>query len=80
MRPQPFGELGHGQDGNVKLCLDRQNVAIALAKDELIVGLGAQRPYDQGVTEARLAAGALLGKTAAPYVALAALPGGGRKP
>lgn len=51
-----------------------KNVAIALAKNELIVGLGAQRPYDQGVTEARLAAGALLGKTAAPYVALAALP------
>ena len=38
------------------------------------MGLGAQRPFDQGVTEARLAAGALIGKTAAPYVALAALP------
>lgn len=51
-----------------------KNVAIALAKNELVVGLGAQRPFDQGVTEARLAAGALIGKTAAPYVALAALP------
>lgn len=51
-----------------------KNVAIALAKNQLVVGLGAQRPYDQGVTEARLAAGALLGKTAAPYVALPALP------
>ncbi|RRD04315.1 sugar ABC transporter substrate-binding protein [Arachnia propionica] len=51
-----------------------KNVGIGLAKNELIVGLGAQRPYDQGVTEARLAAGALIGKEAAPYVALPALP------
>ncbi|WP_084075549.1 substrate-binding domain-containing protein [Demequina sp. NBRC 110052] len=50
------------------------NVAIALAKDEMIVGLGAQVPYDQGVTEANLAAGALLGKDLPPYVALSALP------
>jgi ribose transport system substrate-binding protein len=50
------------------------NAAIALAKNELIVGLGAQRPFDQGVTEANLGAGALIGKTAAPYVALNALP------
>jgi ribose transport system substrate-binding protein len=50
------------------------NVAIALAKNEMIIGLGAQRPYDQGVTEASLAGGALLGKTAPPYVALFALP------
>jgi ribose transport system substrate-binding protein len=51
-----------------------KNVAIALAKDQLVVGLGAQRPFDQGVTEARLAAGALIGKDAPPYVALPALP------
>jgi ribose transport system substrate-binding protein len=51
-----------------------KNVAIALAKDQLVVGLGAQRPFDQGVTEAKLAAGALLGKRAAPYIALGALP------
>ena len=50
------------------------NVAIALARDEMVVGLGAQVPFDQGVTEADLAAGALLGKTAPPYVALSALP------
>ncbi|MGA8208968.1 MAG: substrate-binding domain-containing protein [Nocardioidaceae bacterium] len=50
------------------------NVAIALAKDELVIGLGAQRPYDQGVTEALLGAGALIGKKAPPYVALSALP------
>lgn len=49
------------------------NVAIALAKNEMIIGLGAQVPYDQGVTEANLAGGALLGKTAPPYVALSAL-------
>jgi ribose transport system substrate-binding protein len=51
-----------------------KNVAIALAKDQVVVGLGAQRPFDQGVTEAKLAAGALLGKSAAPYIALSALP------
>jgi ribose transport system substrate-binding protein len=51
-----------------------KNVAIALAKDQLVVGLGAQVPFDQGVTEARLAAGALLGKTLPSYVALSALP------
>ena len=50
------------------------NVAIALAKGEMVVGLGAQVPYDQGVTEANLAGGALLGKTFPPYVALASLP------
>lgn len=51
-----------------------KNVAIALAKDELVIGLGAQVPFDQGVTEARLAAGALIGKQAPAYVALSALP------
>lgn len=50
------------------------NVAIALAQNEMIIGLGAQLPYDQGVAEANLAAGALIGKTAPPYVALFALP------
>ena len=51
-----------------------KNVAIALAKNELVVGLGAQVPFDQGVTEARLGAMALLGKTPPPYVALSAVP------
>ncbi|MCU1413822.1 MAG: Monosaccharide transporter substrate-binding protein family [Microbacteriaceae bacterium] len=50
------------------------NVAIALAKNQLVVGLGAQRPFDQGVTEARLGALALLGKTVPAYVAVNALP------
>jgi ribose transport system substrate-binding protein len=51
-----------------------KNVAIALAKDQLVVGLGAQRPFDQGVTEARLAAASLLGKKVPAYVALSSLP------
>ncbi|GAA1278862.1 substrate-binding domain-containing protein [Pseudonocardia aurantiaca] len=50
------------------------NVAIAMASREYVAGLGAQRPYDQGLTEAKLAAYALLGKPAPPYVALDALP------
>jgi ribose transport system substrate-binding protein len=50
------------------------NVAIALAKDSLIAGLGAQRPFDQGTAEAKLAAYGVLGKTAPAYVALNALP------
>jgi ribose transport system substrate-binding protein len=48
--------------------------AIAIKKGEFIYGLGAQRPYDQGVNEAMLAAYALIGKQAPPYVALNALP------
>ncbi len=50
------------------------NVAIAIKKGQFIYGLGAQRPFDQGVTEALLAGYGLLGKTAPPYVALNALP------
>ena len=43
--------------GDLKIATEDlgKNVAIALAKDELVVGLGAQVPFDQGVTEARLA-------------------------
>jgi ribose transport system substrate-binding protein len=51
-----------------------QNVAIDIAKEGLIYGLGAQRPFDQGVAEARLAAYGLLGKEAPAYVAVNALP------
>jgi len=50
------------------------NVAIALAKDEMVVGLGAQLPFDQGVTEARLAALSMLGEDVPPYIALSSLP------
>jgi ribose transport system substrate-binding protein len=38
-----------------------------------VAGLSAQRPYDQGVTEAILAGYGLLGKEAPPYVALPSL-------
>jgi ribose transport system substrate-binding protein len=51
-----------------------ENVAINMASDGVIKGLSAQRPYDQGVTEAMLAGYGLLGKTAPAYVALPALP------
>ena len=47
--------------------------ALSVKKGEFIYGLGAQRPYDQGVAEAKLAAYGLLGKAAPPYVALFAL-------
>lgn len=51
------------------------NVAIQLAKNELIVGLGAQRPFDQGIAEARLGALAAIGKKDLPiFVAMGALP------
>jgi ribose transport system substrate-binding protein len=50
------------------------NVAIDMAQGGFVKGLGAQRPFDQGVTEARLAGYGLLGKTAPDYVAWAALP------
>jgi ribose transport system substrate-binding protein len=51
-----------------------KNVAVALAQNSLVTGLGAQRPFDQGVTEALLGAYGLLGKKAPVYVALPALP------
>ena len=47
--------------------------ALSIKNGEFIYGLGAQRPYDQGVAEAMLAAYGLLGKKAPPYVALNAL-------
>jgi ribose transport system substrate-binding protein len=51
------------------------NVAVEMAEPNgLVKGVGAQRPYDQGVTETLLAGYGLLGKPAPPYVALPALP------
>ena len=50
------------------------NVAVEMARNKFIKGVGAQRPYDQGVTEALLAGYGLLGKPAPPYVALPAFP------
>ena len=51
-----------------------ENVAIDMASGGYVKGLGAQRPYDQGTTEALLAGYGLLGKTAPAYVALPPLP------
>ncbi|WP_245960887.1 substrate-binding domain-containing protein [Sinobaca qinghaiensis] len=48
-------------------------VALDMARDQNIKGLGAQLPYDQGVAEAILAGYALLDKEAPPYVAVPAL-------
>jgi ribose transport system substrate-binding protein len=50
------------------------NVAISMAQRGAVKALGAQRPFDQGVTEARLAGYGLLGKKAPPYVAWPSLP------
>src|ERR1700738_4302148 len=50
------------------------NVAIDMAQDGFIKGLGSQRPFDQAATEAILAGYGLLGKQAPAYVALPALP------
>jgi ribose transport system substrate-binding protein len=47
--------------------------AVPLAAKQNICCIGAQRPFDQGVAEAKLAAYGLLGKKAPPYVALPAL-------
>ena len=49
------------------------NVAIDMAQNGSVKGLGAQRPFDQGTTEALLAGYGLLGKSAPAYVALPAL-------
>jgi ribose transport system substrate-binding protein len=64
-----------GRDDLVITTIDLgENVAINIAADGFVKGLGAQRPYDQGVTEAKLAGYGLLGKQAPEYVALPALP------
>jgi len=51
-----------------------ENVAINMAQGGFVKGLGAQRPFDQGVAEAMLAGYGLLGKEAPAFVALPALP------
>jgi ribose transport system substrate-binding protein len=63
--------------GDAKLVITTEdlgeNVAINMAQGGYVKGLGAQRPYDQGVTEVKLAAYGLLGKKAPDYVALPSL-------
>lgn len=45
------------------------NVAISIASDGIVQGVGAQLPYDQGVAQSILAGYAILGKEAPAYVA-----------
>ncbi|MCB1498836.1 MAG: substrate-binding domain-containing protein [Bauldia sp.] len=64
-----------GRDDLVITTIDLgENVAINMAADGFVKGLGAQRPFDQGVAEAILAGYGLLGKPAPDFVALPALP------
>ena len=64
-----------GKDDLVITTIDLgENVAISMARGGYVYGLGAQRPYNQGVTEAMLAGYGLLGKEAPAFVALPALP------
>lgn len=48
--------------------------AIEIGKGGMIKGLGAQRPYDQGVAEALAALNALLGKKVPAWVGVQSLP------
>lgn len=65
----------NGRDDVIVITQDLgKTMAVELAKDGIVKGLGAQRPFDQGVAEAMLAGYGLLGKEAPPYVALNALP------
>ncbi len=50
-----------------------KNVAIAMAQGQYVCGLGAQRPYAAGITEARAAAKALLKQDVPPFIALSPL-------
>jgi ribose transport system substrate-binding protein len=64
-----------GRDDLVITTIDLgKNVAMDMAHDGFVKGLGAQRPYDQGVIEALLAGYGLIGKKAPAFVALPALP------
>jgi ribose transport system substrate-binding protein len=64
-----------GRNGLIVTTIDLGlNVAVDMARNGLVKGLGAQLPYDQGVTEALLAGYGVLGKPAPAYVALPALP------
>ena len=61
----------NGRDDLIITTVDLgENVAISMAQGGFIKGLGAQRPYDAGVVEAKLAGYALLGKDAPDFVAL----------
>lgn len=56
------------------VCEDLGNeVALNMAQNGYVKGLGAQRPFDQGVAEAKEAALSLIGGETHPYVAAASL-------
>lgn len=64
-----------GRDDLIITTIDLgENVAINMAQGGYVKGLGAQRPFDQGIAEAILAGYGLLGKEAPAFVALPALP------
>src|SRR5579859_3383885 len=65
-------KISNRRDLVITTCDLGHNAALAIARGQ-VYGLGAQRPFDQGVTEASLAGYGLLGKAAPPYVALGAL-------
>lgn len=50
------------------------NVSISMASKQFVKGLAAAQPYQQGVIEARLAAYAVIGKKAPPFVEVPVLP------
>lgn len=65
----------NGRDDLIITTIDLgENVAIDMARGGFIKGIGAQRPFHQGVAEAVLAGYGLLGKDAPPYVAVPSLP------
>jgi ribose transport system substrate-binding protein len=65
----------HGRGNNLIIATEDlgPEVALNIAQGGDVKDLGAQRPFDQGVTEAKLAGYGLLGMKAPPYVALPAL-------
>lgn len=64
-----------GRDNLVISTVDLgENAAIDMASGDHVKGIAAQRPYDQGVTEAMLAGFALIGKPAPAAVAWPIIP------
>lgn len=64
-----------GKEGQVALsAIDLgNNIALEIANGT-VAGVGAQRPYDQGVTEVKCAALSLLGEEVPAFVVCPALP------
>lgn len=62
-----LSDLGR-EDISVVTCDLDIEVAINMAKERMIKGISAQRPYEQGVAMAYAAANAMLGKKVAPFI------------